>query len=53
MRKLPTKPTKTHVPEALKLFTVREESEDLFPSDTTAIEGDSEENSEEISNEHY
>jgi len=50
MRKLPTKATRTHLPEALKPFDVRNESEDLFTSDTTATEGDSEENSEEISN---
>jgi hypothetical protein len=49
MRKLPTKATKTHLPEALKLFDVRKESEDLFTSDATATEGDFEENSEEIS----
>jgi hypothetical protein len=50
MRKLLTKATKTHLPEALKLFAVWKESEYLFTSDATAIEGDSEENSEEISN---
>jgi hypothetical protein len=49
MRKLPTKATKTHLPDGLKLFAVQKESEDLFTSDTTATEGDSEENSEEIS----
>lgn len=50
MKKLPTKATKTHFPQALKLFAVQKESEDLFTSDTTPTEGDSEENSEEISN---
>jgi hypothetical protein len=47
MRKLPTKATKTHLPDELKLFAVQKESEDLFTSDT---EGDTEENSEEIFN---
>jgi len=50
MRKLPTKATKTYLPEALKLFDVWKESNDLFTSDVTATEGDSEENSKEISN---
>jgi hypothetical protein len=39
----------THLPDGLKLFAVQKES-DLFTSDTTATEGDSEENSEEIFN---
>jgi len=50
MRKLPTKATRTHLPVALKLLDVQKESEDLFTSDANATEGDSEENSEEISN---
>jgi hypothetical protein len=43
MRKLPTKATKTHLPEALNLFAVHKKSEDLITSDATANEGDSEE----------
>jgi hypothetical protein len=50
MRKLPIKATKTHLPEALKQFAVQKESEDLFTSDATATEGDTEDNREEISN---
>jgi hypothetical protein len=48
--KMPKKATKTHLPEALKLSTIRKESEDLFTSDATGTEGDSEEKSGEISN---
>jgi hypothetical protein len=49
LRKLPQKTTKTYLPEALKLFAVPKESEDLISSDGAVTEGDSEGTSEEIS----
>jgi hypothetical protein len=50
MRKQTIKAIKTHLPQALKQFAVQKDSEDLFTSDTTTTEGNSEDNREEISN---
>ena len=50
LRKLFKETTKTYLPEALKLFAVPKESEDLICSDPTVTEGYSEGTSEEISN---